>query len=268
MKDKAIASQRAHMPTGANAVLDRRTLERDNKNLMPVLKNGMTVMDVGCGSGAITKGIAERVGKHGTVVGIDTNPELILMAGEKYTAIPQLSFHQADILDFDTELRFDLITSARTLQWMSEPARALIKMKSLLKKDGCVAVLDYNHEKIAWQPAPPPSMLHFYSAFLKWRQDAGMNNQLADQMETIFSEAGLKNITVTDESEFSAEEDVDFLETAGIWKKVAETRGHQLVKDGYVTEDERLKALDEYDQWLHNEAISMKMYLLATAGHN
>jgi ubiquinone/menaquinone biosynthesis C-methylase UbiE len=260
------ATQIAHMPPGANTVLDRRTLERDNMNLLPLLKKGMAVMDVGCGSGAITKGIAERVGPNGKVVGVDASNELISLARKNFSTIRNLSFQQADILRFETNQRFDLITAARTMQWMNEPKRALVKMKSLLKKGGCISILDYNHEKIEWKPACPPGMLHFYNAFLKWRSDARMDNQIADHLKTFFTEIGLKNIRETDESESSYNEDDDFLETAGIWKKVAETRGHQLVKDGYVKEDERLAAIKEYDAWL-NQAISMKMFLSATTGY-
>ena len=268
MAHHPITVDRANMPTGASAVLDRRTLERDNKNLLPLLKQGMTVIDAGCGSGAITKGIAERVGETGRVVGIDTSAELISLAKEKYGNTLHLSFQLVDIMDFKTNQGFDLVTAARTLQWMNEPVKALETMKSWLQKKGCISVLDYNHEKIEWQPAPPPSMLHFYNSFLNWRQEAGMDNQVADHLATLLSEIGLKNIIVTNEAEFSFNDDPDFYETAGIWKKVAETRGHQLVKDGFVTEQERITAVDEYDQWLSNEAISMKMYLLAATGYN
>jgi ubiquinone/menaquinone biosynthesis C-methylase UbiE len=233
-----------------------------------LLKKGMTVMDVGCGSGAITKGIAEIVGVNGKVVGVDTSTELISLARKKLNTIRNLSFQVTDILKFETNQRFDLITAARTMQWMNDPKRALVKMKSLLKKGGCISILDYNHEKIVWQPALPPGMVHFYNSFLKWRRDAGMNNQIADHLKTLFIEVGLKNIRATDESESSFNEDDDFLETAGIWKTVAETRGHQLVKDGYVTEAERLTALVEYGQWLNHDGTSMKMYLLATTGYN
>ncbi len=263
-----IATQRASMPTGTHAVLDRRTLERDNKNLLPLLRKGLTVMDVGCGSGAITIGIAEKVGDGGRVVGIDTSAELISLAIEKYSAFPQLSFLRVNVMDFETDLQFDVITAARTLQWMNDPKKALLKMKNCLKNDGCISVLDYNHEKIEWQPTPPRSMVRFYAAFLNWRQEAGMDNQIADQLEMMFSEVGLKRISVTDQSESSCKENPDFLETAGIWRKVAETRGHQLVSDGYVTEKERIAAIDEYGQWLHNEGASMKMYLMATTGYN
>ena len=256
------------MPTGTSSVLDRRTLERDNRNLLPLLKEGMTVLDAGCGSGAITKGIAERVGENGRVVGIDTSAELISLAKEKYTDIPQLSFQLVDIMDFKTSPGFDLVTTARTLQWINEPVKALARMKTWLQKKGCISVLDYNHEKIEWQPAPPDSMLRFYNSFLNWRQEAGMNNQIADHLSTMLSEIGLKNNTVTNEAEVSFNDSPDFYETAGIWKKVAETRGHQLVKDGFVTEQERMDAVNEYDRWLCNEAISMKMYLLAATGYN
>jgi ubiquinone/menaquinone biosynthesis C-methylase UbiE len=274
MVDKLIAPQRAQMPKGTSSVLDRRSLERDNKNLLPLLGKGMTVLDVGCGSGAITMGIANKIGKDGSVLGIDASSELISLAREKYDDIENLSFHVADIMNFETDLRFDLITAARTLQWLNEPEKALAKMKSLLAENGCITILDYNHEKIEWQPSTPQSMQYFYTAFLQWRQDAGMSNRIADDLESMFYQTGFSNISVTDESELSRYDDMDFLETAGIWKKVAETRGHQLVNDGYVTELERLAAIDDYQQWLTGitsqaeSNASMKMYLLSVTGYN
>ena len=58
-------------------ILNARTLEKDFSTLVPILKEGLRVLDVGCGAGAISKGIAEKVGKTGQVVGIDRNQELI-----------------------------------------------------------------------------------------------------------------------------------------------------------------------------------------------
>jgi len=53
-----IAAGRAAMPAGANKVLDRRTVENDSGNLLKFLKGDIHVLDVGCGSGSITAGIA------------------------------------------------------------------------------------------------------------------------------------------------------------------------------------------------------------------
>jgi ubiquinone/menaquinone biosynthesis C-methylase UbiE len=268
METATTSKQRAVMPSGANMVLDRRSLENDYKSLLPILKEGLHVLDVGCGSGAITKGIAEHVGLTGRVIGVDSSKELIEQARVSHKNLTNLSFEHQSIFEYQSNEQFDLIASARTLQWLSNPMEALTKMKSLLKPSGIISILDYNHEKIEWQPAPPDSMKFFYAQFLAWRQDAGMNNRIADDLVNMFSSVGLKKITMEDASELCSIEDVEFLETAGIWKKVAETRGQQMVRDGYITEQERLSALNDYAKWLEEEGQSMTMYLRAVTGYN
>jgi ubiquinone/menaquinone biosynthesis C-methylase UbiE len=267
MNNATLATERAGMPKGTNAVLDRRTLETDNKNLLPLLKNGMKVMDVGCGSGAITQGIAQRIGDQGRVIGLDTSEHLIGAAQEKNSHLANLSFEQGDVFTYVTTEKFDLITSARTLQWLDQPQLAISKMKSLLNQGGCMSILDYNHEKIEWEPALPESMVHFYKEFLHWRTDAGFDNQIADELGALLSKSGLNDIRISDESELSKKEDPEFQAAAGIWNTVAETRGQQMVKDSFITEEERLAAIRDYTQWL-NHGSFMKMYLLAATGYN
>jgi hypothetical protein len=60
---------------------------------------------------------------------------------------------------------------------------------------------------------------------------------------------------------------VGFASHCSLWTKVAETRGKQLVTDGYVTETERINAIETYDAWCATEAGSMKLYLKATHAH-
>src|SRR4051812_19625123 len=105
-----IATERAKMPEGTNKVLDRRTLEADNKNLLKYLTADLHVLDVGCGSGAITAGIAAKVAK---VTGIDTSENLVTQAKEHYAEIPNLEFLVADINTFNPTERYDVITAAR-----------------------------------------------------------------------------------------------------------------------------------------------------------
>lgn len=81
-------------------------------------------------------------------------------------------FEVGDINEYKKSSGFDVITSARTLQWLANPREVLLKMLPLLKKGGAVTILDYNHEKIEWLPTVPKSMKDFYYAFLKWRSDA------------------------------------------------------------------------------------------------
>jgi hypothetical protein len=42
---------------------------------------------------------------------------------------------------------------------------------------------------------------------------------------------------------------------------VARTRGKQMVQSGYITEEERLSAIEDYDAWTRNLAKTMIMKL-------
>lgn len=157
----------------------------------------MAVLDIGCGTGAITSGIAQIVGSQGKVVGIDSNHQLIEEAKQKWCEIANLSFEVGDIYNLDYSNEFDIVTSSRVLQWLSSPKTAVKSMINAVKEGGQIVILDYNHEKIVWQPEPPKSMQKFYGQFLKWRSDAGMDNRMADNLDVIFQECGLSEIHVS-----------------------------------------------------------------------
>jgi ubiquinone/menaquinone biosynthesis C-methylase UbiE len=261
------AEQRAEMPKGPNSVLDRRTMENSNRNLLSLVKDGNNVLDVGCGTGAITKDIVKLVGQNGKVKGIDSSEHLIRQAKETFSGIPNLNFEVADINTYSSYKEFDVITSARVLQWLSNPKEVLLKMKRLLKPGGAIAILDYNHQKVEFNPPIPSSMQNFYNAFLKWRKDTGIDNEIADHLKGMMEDMGLKNITVDDQSEISTPDKASFFDEIEIWKKVAELRGPQLAVDGYITETERLQAISDYEDWMKNDARYMKLYLLAVTGY-
>ena len=255
---------RAEMPKGANKVLDRRNIENSYSSLLGLLTSEMSVLDVGCGSGAITADIAQRV--RGKVVGIDFSQHLIELAQKNYEHIPNLSFEVANINEYVSDESFDLVIAARTLQWVNNSAEVVSKMVGLLKKGGKISINDYNHTKIEWSPAPPKSMLAMYEAFLNWRSDAGFDNQIADNLPNIYKDLGLVDINIVAQHETGVRSEEDFEASTRIWSIVAETRGKQVVQDGYISEELRLQAIHEYDTWIKNEAQSMTLYLLAVEG--
>ncbi len=81
-----VAKERATLKE--SSIIDARTLKNSHKRLAEIIQPGMTVLDVGCGTGAITSGIAEIVGPSRRVMGIDNNPDLIEKARQNYKNTP------------------------------------------------------------------------------------------------------------------------------------------------------------------------------------
>jgi ubiquinone/menaquinone biosynthesis C-methylase UbiE len=253
------------MPDKTKAVISNRTLEGSHKRLVDFLKHNHNVLDIGCGTGSITSDIAKAV-RTGSVIGIDENRGFIQQANTYFAHLTNLSFEVGDIYELGYENQFDVVTSARVLQWLAKPEQALKNMIKATTTGGHVIVLDYNHVKIQWNPAPPKSMIHFYDSFLQWRSDAGMDNSIADHLAAMFKRHGLQEVDVSIQHEISTKGDIDFEERLDLWAGVAESRGHQLVKDRYIDEHDRARAVTEYRQWMKDAADYMQMYLLAVSG--
>ncbi len=134
------------------------------------------------------------------------------------------------------------------------------------KSNGQVLVLDYNHTKISWEPEIPETMQSFYDAFLQWRLDAGMDNEVADHLPKMFEESGLINLKVTTQNEMTKRSDDDFQTHITIWAGVAFIKGIQMVNDGFITENQRARAENDYREWINESAQSQIMYLLAVEG--
>lgn len=263
---KDVASRRAHIPEGPDRVLSARRLETDHRRLAELLEPGYAVLDAGCGNGAITAGILEYVLPGGRVVGVDVNPRLIDEANRQHGGDPHLVFQVGDIYDLGYDSAFHIVTCSRVLQWLSRPAAALASMIRAAIPGGRVLVLDYNHEKAAWDPEPPASFRRFYEAFLAWRAEAGMDNAIADHLASMFVEAGLQDVVVTPQHEVTVRGEPDFERRIGIWIDVIAGRGRQMVEDGAITEAERAAAQEEYAAWVREAARSQTLYLLAVEG--
>jgi SAM-dependent methyltransferase len=254
------------MPEGTTAILDTRSLATAHRRLAELLRPGLSVLDVGCGTGGITRGIAQAVGRDGRVVGVDVNAAMLDKARAAHGDVPGLSFEVASVDALPFEGVFDIVTAARVLQWLADPTSAVRAMAAAARPGGRVIVLDYNHEKIAWTPEPPASLRRFYAAFLRWRAEAGMDNAMADHLPDLFAGARLTAIVSTDQHEVARRGDGDFETRAGIWAEVAKSRGHQMVADGAVSEAERRAAELDYRAWVRRDARSHALYLRAVEG--
>ena len=221
----------------------------------------MSVLDIGCGTGAITAGIAKVVA-GGEVVGLDSDTDNLTAARERYADIPNLRFESGDVLSLPYSSQFDVANAARTLQWIAGPARAIAKMKLAAKPGGRVIALDYNHADNRWEPGLPREFARFYRAFLEWRAANGWDNRMADHLPDLLRAAGLEEIQVQVSDEITRRGDPEFAETAGIWTCVAHTIGPAIAAAGLMTERECLDAEAAYRDWiasgLEQQSLAMR----------
>lgn len=261
-----MANKEIKRDPSTSKLFDERSLERDYAPLISLLQPGMQVLDVGCGTGAISKDIAQRTGPRGHVTGIDNTKHFIDSGKETYQSVENLTLIHSDLFEFETHEKFDLIVSARTLQWLSNPQEAIAKIKNMLKPGGWLSILDYDHTALAWQPEPPLSMRRFYATFLRWRADAGMNNQIAVDAADYLTEAGFVDIEVIKADEVYQKGQPDFEHKISIWSKVAAM--DQIVEEGYITDADRQQAIKDYNQWIVTDARQMIMKLNEVRGKN
>ena len=87
----------------------------NHRRLSEVLRPGMAVLDVGCGTGAITVGISEIVGSQGRVVGVDAHKSLIAIARHSHRR-DGLTFEVRDAYDLGFTAEVDVVTSSSGLR--------------------------------------------------------------------------------------------------------------------------------------------------------
>ncbi len=99
---------------------------------------GQAVLDVACGTGALTLAAAERVGPGGSVVGLDINEAMLAVARQKGTKI-EWRHGQAESLPFPDQ-SFDAVVSQFGLMFFADRRAAIEEMVRVLQPGGRLAV--------------------------------------------------------------------------------------------------------------------------------
>jgi ubiquinone/menaquinone biosynthesis C-methylase UbiE len=135
-----------------------RTAENSCAYLLPHLRPGQRVLDVGCGPGTITVDLARRVRPDGDVLGLDVAADVVAQA-EAHGAeagVGNVRFAVGDVYALDAEDgAFDVVHAHQVLQHLSDPARALRELRRVLRPGGLLAVRDSDYAAFTWAPADP-----------------------------------------------------------------------------------------------------------------
>ena len=117
----------------------------------------MQVLDIGCGPGFITLGLAEAV-VPGEVVGIDMQQSQVQRARDLATehGVANVHFEVGDAYGLPfPDHSFDAVFAHAVLLHLREPVRALAEMRRVLRKGGIAGVREADHGTMLFAPATP-----------------------------------------------------------------------------------------------------------------
>lgn len=247
--------------TSDTRILDARTLEADFPALVPFVRSGLRVLDVGCGTGAITAGIATRVGSDGLVVGIDRDVDLVARAAERASATPWLRFERSDVLELEHVAAFDVVAVARTLQWIDvgDLGTAVSRLARALAPGGHLVALDYNHRGHKWRPEPPQALARFMDRFRAWREARGWQSDVLPLVRNLCADAGLSVARLDEADDVVGRGAPRFQAVSAVWPRVIETIGPRMAAEGFQSDAECAAALAVTSRWCDDELMEQTM---------
>lgn len=171
-------------------------------------KKGEYLLEVGSGSGVLSRLMAKNLSPGGRITGIDISPEIVKYSQE-YTSKENLdnliTFEVADASKLDyPNGSFDGAFAARLLLYVTNPLEIMIELARVVKSGGRIVLMEWDFETLVVDHSDRELTRRIFH----WRNDhKDGNNWSGRQLFRLFKVGGLKEVTifpvittVTDES--------------------------------------------------------------------
>jgi ubiquinone/menaquinone biosynthesis C-methylase UbiE len=176
-----------------------RFMGRYSVRLAPALadladvRSGQTVLDVGCGPGALTGELVRRLG-HEAVAAVDPSEPFAEAARARYPGV-DVRLSTAEELPFGSNT-FDAALAQLVVHFMTDPVRGLTEMARVTRPDGVVAacVWDFENERAPLSP--------FWRAARELDPEAMDESKFAGaragHLSELLEQAGLRHVEETE----------------------------------------------------------------------
>jgi SAM-dependent methyltransferase len=175
-----------------------RTAQNSAAYLLPHLRPGMTVLDVGSGPGTITVDLAERIGTGRlTACEVTADALALTMAEAASRGRSNIDFAVSDVhaLDF-ADAAFDVVHAHQVLQHVGDPVRALREMRRVCKPGGIIAVRDGDYAAFTWFPLVP-ELTEWLALYCLVARSNGGEPDAGRRLLSWARAAGLAEVTAT-----------------------------------------------------------------------
>jgi ubiquinone/menaquinone biosynthesis C-methylase UbiE len=156
------------------------------------LGDGMSLLDIGCGTGDDVRDLAQVVGRRGRVVGVDVSGAMIAEAKQRHaTAALPLEFVAGDAQDLTfPDASFDCCRTERMLMHLDDPEKALAEMVRVVRPDGRVVVFDFDWDAVFVDSPYKETTRKIVHAF----SDGIKHGWIGRRLPRLFRAAGLTDI--------------------------------------------------------------------------
>ncbi|MEU6171429.1 methyltransferase domain-containing protein [Streptantibioticus parmotrematis] len=229
-----------------------RTAENSAAYLIPHLRPGLRVLDVGCGPGTITADLAELVSPGGRVTAVDAADD-VLRAAARLVAergLDNVEFATADVHALDhPDDSFDVVHAHQVLQHVADPVLALREMRRVCRPGGIVAARDGDYHGFVWYPRLP-ELDEWMALYQRCARANGGEPDAGRRLLSWARQAGFTDVTATSTTWCHAD-DAERAYWGGMWadRVVKSAMAEQAVRDGYATADDLRRLSDGWRSW-------------------
>jgi len=160
---------------------------------LDAIKSGARTLEVGCGNGSISAWLARQVAPDGRAIAVDRDLSLANVH------LPNLELRKADIMAEPVEPgSFDLVTARAVLHHVADAEKAIANLVASLRPGGAILLIEPDFLPVTI--AEPPEIRGFWSGWLAWSCDRGINYQIGRTLAPRLAALGLKHISGTAET--------------------------------------------------------------------
>jgi SAM-dependent methyltransferase len=163
--------------------------------VLPFLDRRDRVLDVGCGPGSITIGLAEAVG-HATGVDVDESEFSDARAYATRHGIDNVSFQAGSIYELDfADLSFDACTLFAMMETLADPLAGLAEVHRVLEPGGVIGASSIEYGGLILHGPDEPLLRRFYELRLQlWEAQGDVYPYRGRELRGLLLRAGFDEV--------------------------------------------------------------------------